>query len=92
MSYLTYMDKEPEKFDVDGFRVYLTEEDIEDIYDEDDISASNILKSECPVVAEGNWDSTGSWLFYKTHSENVEYDMTYTELKENVLVNKTDLI
>lgn len=85
------MDKKANRFDVDGFLVYLNKEDLENISERDDISANTVLKSECPVVAEGNWDSTATWLFYRTYSEETEYDMTYDKLVDEVLVNKTEL-
>ena len=80
------------RFDVDGFLVYLTEDDLDDISGRDDISATQVLSTECPVVAEGMWDSTGCWLFYKTYSENIEYDMDYKTLCDDVVTDRVDLV
>lgn len=80
------------QFDVDGFLVYLTEEDLDDISERDHISAKQVLKDECPVVAEGMWDSTGCWVFYRTHSESTDYDMKYKTLRDDIVTDRVDLV
>lgn len=76
------MSMEPSKFQLQGFKVYIEEENLRDIIDSENIECSSILKSECPVVAEGKWSESGKWIFYKTHSEKTEYDFRFEEFME----------
>lgn len=80
------------QFDVNGFLVYLTDDNLDDISKRDHISAKQVAKDECPVVAEGMFDSTGSWIFYKTHSESADYDMEYKTLRDCVVKDRVDLV
>lgn len=73
---------------IEGYRVFLETGDLEDLQEVDFVSCSNILKSECPVVAEGKWSSDGNWLFFRTHSSDCEYDLEYDEFMKGLLISK----
>lgn len=77
---------EPNKFDIRGFKVYITRNNLDELRKIDNIESSSILKDECPVVAEGKWSQSGNWIFFRTYSEdhkyNYEFDEFITQYKE----------
>lgn len=75
---------EANKFNVDGFRVLIKKDELEKLRDVEYIRCSNIVKSECPVVAEGDWTEDGIWLFFKTYSENSDYSFEFNKFMKAV--------
>lgn len=77
--------------DIEGHKVYLETEDLENLENIEFVACSNILRSECPVVAEGKWSSDGDWLFFRTYSSDSEYDLEYDEFLNGLLISKEEV-
>lgn len=75
---------EAKKFDIDGFRVLIKEEELHELEDINFVECSNIIESECPVVAEGDWTENGIWLFFRTYDSNSNYSFEFDEFMEAV--------
>jgi len=80
--------KEANAIRIEGHRVLLEEDNLEELEGMDFVGCSNVMKSECPVVAEGKWSKDGQWLFFRTYSASAGYDLEYEEFVEGLIQSK----
>lgn len=68
--------------EIEGHKVRIKKENLEEIKDISFINASPIIKEECPLLAEGQWTSDGQWLFFRTHPDSDNYNLDFEDFVE----------